>query len=150
MPGLVPAWSHEELKKKISKTRFGTGTGTEAEHLFDKMRIAGLVPGSVTSELDASAYLWQCDGEDLSKCAPSLVWTFEFKCRSGSYSLTEATNALEAKCKAFTDNHEKDNPKFHSMLVAITGNMKSECCIWLQDEKFRIVLLVGNGLRIPK
>ena len=108
------------------------------------MSIAGLVPGCTNCNLDALAYLW--DSEDLSKCAP-LEWTFEFKCRSESYSLKDATTDLLAKCYSFSKKNKLDEGNFHSMLIALTGNKKSECRIWLKEGRLRIALLIGSRPR---
>ena len=80
MPWLVPACSPEALKNKISETQDGSAMDTK--HLFSEMHIAGLVPGSSNSRLDATAYRW-------APGAP-LEWAFEFRCRSGSYSMSTA------------------------------------------------------------
>ena len=142
MPWLVPACSRAKLQETIKSTLRGKGS------LFStgSLNIAGLVPGNTGSYLAASAYLWKSD--DVSECAP-LEWMFEFKGRSKSYSLNDATDALVAKCENFSaDKKGKKGKKekYHAMLIGLTGSMKSECRIWLEDEKLRIVVLVGSRL----
>ena len=144
MPWLVPACSHERLMKTIQETQRGK------QSLFSEMHIAGLVPefNESTSGLDASAYLWE--GENL-KCPAPLEWIFEFQRQPAEpYSMTQLCDHLEDKCASLSkkNNYDKalpnDTTKFHSMLVALTGSVQSECRIWLDDEQLRIVLLVGS------
>jgi hypothetical protein len=120
MPWLVPACSHDDLMSKIREA------GVE---LFAGAKIAGLVPGVRNSAFDAHAYLWER--------ATRQEWAFEFKARSGSdYTLTVACRELEGKCG--------DGTNSHAMLLGTTGNNESQARIWLEGDKLRIVLLVGN------
>jgi hypothetical protein len=123
MPWLVPARSHDELMKKIEEA---------GANLFPGAKIAGLVPGVVSSPFDAYAYPWDANSTQ--------EWVFEFRARTLEYALTDACNDLEAKCG--------DNTESHAMLVGIRGVAKTEARFWLVGEnalkKLRIVLLVGD------
>jgi hypothetical protein len=147
MPWLVPACSLEALMDAV---------GGAGEKLFGDAPIAGLVPGVTNASFDACAYWW-------AEGAP-LEWAFEFKARSASYSLTKAIDDLNNKCAAFEKmlreekikaaaaskkraaaalEVESSDPKFHAMLVGITGVGPTQVRVWLEGtEQLRIVLLV--------
>ena len=130
MPWLVPACSPEKLREKILETRDGSATTETQQHLFSGMHIAGLVPaGSNNAIMDATAYRWAPD-------AP-LEWAFEFRGRSGSYSMKDAWKDLGTKCE------NMNSAECHALLVGLTGSKKSQCRVAAQGGKLRIVLLVG-------
>jgi len=94
MPWLVPACSESLLRRKIESQRsllkdFCYGNRQ------NKLPVAGLVPGVTNSRLDVKAITWwPAEGEQ--DADRSLIeWQFEFKGRSGSYSLTDGMRALK-------------------------------------------------------
>jgi hypothetical protein len=120
MPWLVPACSQQDLKK----------TREAGAVVFEGANIACLVPGVRKSAFDARAYLWE---DSMLECV------FEFKARSGDYTLKTACGELKRKCG--------DNTNSHAMLLGTTGNATTEARVWLDDvDKLRIVLVVGNKL----
>jgi hypothetical protein len=119
MPWLVPVCSREDLKNAVE---------TAGAPLFSGAPIAGLVPGVTNYPFDACAYVW-------APGAP-LEWVFEFKARSGSYSLADAIRALETKCRKLSTE------KYRAMLVGFAGSATTEVRVWLVEDKLRIVLLL--------
>ena len=119
VPLLVPAWSREALEETIYKYPF----------LFQGLGVAGLVPGVSGARCDIDALLWTE--------APAIDWTFEVKARSDSYSANQGVIDLTRKAR------ESNRASCHAMLVAFNGEPPSECLVWTEGEKLRVVLVLA-------
>jgi hypothetical protein len=123
MPWFVIACSHKKLSSKVK----------ECELLLKDCDIAGLVPGKSGDLLDCCAYNWAS--------GTPLCWKFEFRVRSGGYSVGDAITDLKRKC----GDPEKQKAKTcHTLLICFRGEGGSECKVDSYKGKLRIILLIGD------